>query len=154
MSSGETKFCPLQALNDIVVSRGPFSRIIQLIPISMAIFWKVIWATGDCGHADRFYRLFSFGGRPIVNPDLELLVVTPICPHSLSNRAVIATASETILMGVSSHKSPVVLTVDGQEGFSLKDKDQVVVSKGREKVRLVTFSGHSFYKILHQKLKD
>ena len=152
---GDKILARYQALNDIVVSRGPFSRIIQLDTYIDGDFLEsylgdgviVATPTGSTGYS------LSAGG-PIVNPDLELLVVTPICPHSLSNRAVIATASETILMGVSSHKSPVVLTVDGQEGFSLKDKDQVVVSKGREKVRLVTFSWHSFYKILHQKLKD
>ena len=143
-----------QALNDIVVSRGPFSRIIRLDTYIDGNFLEsyrgdgviVATPTGSTGYS------LSAGG-PIVNPDLELLVVTPICPHSLSNRAVIATGKETILMKVSSRQSPVVLTVDGQEGFSLEDNDQVVVSRGQEKVRLVTFAGHSFYQILHQKLK-
>ncbi len=143
-----------QALNDIVVSRGPFSRIIRLDTYIDGNFLEsyrgdgviVATPTGSTGYS------LSAGG-PIVNPDLELLVVTPICPHSLYNRAVIATGKEKIFMRVSSRQSPVVLTVDGQEGFSLEDNDRVIVSGGREKVRLVTFSGHSFYKILHQKLK-
>ncbi|HHX87304.1 MAG TPA: NAD(+)/NADH kinase, partial [Firmicutes bacterium] len=143
-----------RALNDIVVSRGPFSRIIRLDTYIDGNFLEsylgdgviVASPTGSTGYS------LSAGG-PIVNPELELLVVTPICPHSLSNRAVIATSKEKVSMKVNSRQSPVVMTVDGQEGFSLEDSDQVVVFKGSENVRLVTFAGHSFYKILHQKLK-
>ena len=69
-----------------------------------------------------------------------------------SNRAVIATADEKILMKLGSGQPPVMLTVDGRRAFEVDD--QVVVTKGKEKVRLVSFEGHSFYKILHQKLKD
>ncbi len=151
---GET-LARYQALNDIVVSRGPFSRIIRLDTLVGGHYLEsylgdgviVATPTGSTGYS------LSAGG-PIVNPDLELLVITPICPHSLSNRAVIATANEKIVMKLAAGQSPVMLTVDGQEGFSLEVEDQVLVTKGREKVRLVNFAGHSFYKILHQKLKD
>ncbi len=150
----EKTLAEYQALNDIVVSRGPFSRIIRLDTYIDGNFLEsylgdgviVASPTGSTGYS------LSAGG-PIVNPDLELLVITPICPHSLYNRAVIATGNETVLMQVSCGQSPVVLTVDGQEGFTLEDDDQVIVSRGQEKVHLITFAGHSFYQILHQKLK-
>ena len=118
MSKLGDKFLPrAQALNDIV-SRGPFSRIIQLDTYIDGDFLESYLGYGVIGPPTGSTGYFRREGRSLT-PDLELLVVTPIRPHSLSNRAVIATASETILMGVSSHKSR-WFTVDGQEGFSLK----------------------------------
>lgn len=151
---GEKRLARFQALNDVVVSRGPFSRIITLDTFIGSDFLEsysgdgVIIAspTGSTGYS------LSAGG-PIVNPALELIVITPICPHSLSNRAVITTGTEKVHLRVCSHRARVVLTVDGQVGFDLQDNDQVIVGRGPSKVRLVTFDNHSFYKILHQKLK-
>lgn len=144
-----------RALNDVVVSRGPFSRIITVDAYVNGDFLEsysgdgviVASPTGSTGYS------LSAGG-PIVNPSLELLVITPICPHSLSNRSVIAPSSEKILLKVNSYQSHVVLTVDGQLGFDLRDNDEVLVSMSPQKIKMVTFSNYSFYKILHQKLKD
>lgn len=151
---GDSRLANFQALNDVVVSRGPFSRIITLDAFVGPDFLEsysgdgVIIAspTGSTGYS------LSAGG-PIVNPSLELIVITPICPHSLSNRAVILTGGEKVHLQVCSHHAQVVLTVDGQVGFDLQDNDLVTVGRGPRKVRLVTFDNHSFYKILHQKLK-
>lgn len=143
------------ALNDVVVSRGPFSRILRLDTYINDDFLEsysgdgVIIAspTGSTGYS------LSAGG-PIVNPSLELLVITPICPHSLYNRAVIATGTEEILMRVRSHPAEVVLTVDGQVGFSLEEGDAVTVCQAEQKVRLVHFPDNTFYRLLHQKFKE
>ena len=88
------------------------------------------------------------------SPSLELLVITPICPHSLNNRSVIVTAGEQIRMRVDSRQSRVVLTADGQVGFDLEDGDSVAVKKADRKVKLIHFGDNSFYRLLRQKLKD
>ncbi len=142
------------ALNDIVVSRGPFSRIIKLDTYINNDFLEsysgdgvvVASPTGSTGYS------LSAGG-PIVNPALELLVITPICPHSLYNRSVIVTGSEKIELRVRTRQAQVVLTADGQVGFALEDGDSVVVSRATQKVKLVRFADNSFYRLLHQKLK-
>lgn len=142
------------ALNDIVISRGPFSRILTLNTFINEDFLEsysgdgviVATPTGSTGYS------LSAGG-PIVNPSLELIVITPICPHSLNNRAVIVTVGEQILMGVDSRQAQVVLTADGQVGFALEDGDEIVVKKSEQKVKLVHFGDNSFYRLLHQKLK-
>jgi NAD+ kinase len=142
------------ALNDIIVSRGPFSRIIKLDTYINNEFLEsysgdgliVSSPTGSTGYS------LSAGG-PIVNPSLELLVITPICPHSFYNRSVIVTGSEKIEMRVGSGQTQVVLTADGQVGFALEKGDSVFVCRSEQKVRLVHFADNSFYRLLHQKLK-
>lgn len=143
------------ALNDIVISRGPFSRILTLNTCINEDFLEsysgdgviIATPTGSTGYS------LSAGG-PIVNPSLELMVITPICPHSLNNRAVIVTAEENIRMRVDTRQAQVVLTADGQVGFALEDSDEIVVQKADQTVKLVHFGDNFFYRLLHQKLKD
>lgn len=143
------------ALNDVVISRGPFSRILTLNTWINEDFLEsysgdgaiIATPTGSTGYS------LSAGG-PIVNPSLELIVITPICPHSLNNRAVIVTAGERIRMRVDTRQAQVVLTADGQVGFALEDGDEIFVSKAEQTIKLVHFGDNSFYRLLHQKLKD
>ena len=142
------------ALNDIVVSRGPFSRIIKLETYVDEDFMEsysgdgviVATPTGSTGYS------LSAGG-PIVNPTMNLFIVTPICPHSLYNRSVIVNGTETIKMRVDSRQVQVVLTVDGQVRFALEDEDQIIITSSKQSVKLVCFDDYSFYRMLHQKLK-
>lgn len=142
------------ALNDIVVSRGPFSRIIKLETYVNEDFMEsysgdgviVATPTGSTGYS------LSAGG-PIVNPTMNLFIVTPICPHSLYNRSVIVNGSDIIKMRVDSRQVQVVLTVDGQVRFALEDEDQIIITSSGQSVKLVCFDDYSFYRMLHQKLK-
>lgn len=142
------------AFNDVVVSRGPFTRILKLDAYVNDDFLEsysgdgviVASPTGSTGYS------LSAGG-PIVNPSLDLLVITPICPHSIYNRSIVATGTEKVTLRVKSSQSQVVLTVDGQVGFALVDDDRVVVGRAGQKVMLVSFHDNSFYRLLHQKFK-
>lgn len=142
------------ALNDIVVARGPFSRIIKIDAFINADFMEsysgdgviIATPTGSTGYS------LSAGG-PIINPTMELFVITPICPHSLYNRSVIVDRNDTMKLRVDSRNVQVVLTVDGQVRFALEDDDQITVRRAAQKVKLVCFHDNSFYRLLHQKLK-
>jgi NAD+ kinase len=142
------------ALNDIVISRGPFSRIIKLDTYINGEYLEsysgdgivVASPTGSTGYS------LSAGG-PIINPALELLIIIPICPHSLYNRAVIITGSESVELKVGSGQSQAVLTADGQVGLTLEDNDAITVRRAAQKVKLVRFADNSFYRLLRQKLK-
>ncbi len=142
------------ALNDIVVSRGPFSRIITVEASVNEDYMEsysgdgiiIATPTGSTGYS------LSAGG-PIVNPTMDLFIITPICPHSLYNRAVIVNGQDEIMLRVDSRQVQVVLTVDGQVRFALEDKDQVIVCRSKQRVKLVCFHDFSFYRMLHQKLK-
>jgi len=142
------------ALNDIVISRGPFSRIIKVeIHVNddyMESYFGdgviVSTPTGSTGYS------LSAGG-PIVNPSMKLFVVTPICPHSLYNRSVIINGDDKMKLRVDSRQVQVVLTVDGQVRFALEDDDQIIVCRSNQRIKMVCFHDYSFYRMLHQKLK-
>lgn len=151
---GEENLGSYLALNDIVVSRGPFSRIIKVETYINEDYMEsysgdgviVSTPTGSTGYS------LSAGG-PIVNPTMELFVVTPICPHSLYNRSIIIDGNDKMKLRVDSRQVQVVLTVDGQVRFALEDEDHIIVRRSEEKVKLVCFHDYSFYRMLHQKLK-
>jgi NAD+ kinase len=142
------------ALNDLVVSRGPFSRIIKVESYVNDEFMEsysgdgliVSTPTGSTGYS------LSAGG-PIINPILHLFVITPICPHSLYNRSVVINGNDLIKLQIESRQVDVMLTVDGQVRYTLEDDDQVIVSGSEQAVKLVSFKDYSFYRMLHQKLK-
>ncbi|MDW7728857.1 MAG: NAD(+)/NADH kinase [Bacillota bacterium] len=154
LKRGEEELGFYLALNDIVVSRGPFSRIIKVEAYVNEDFMEsysgdgiiISTPTGSTGYS------LSAGG-PIANPTMELFVVTPICPHSLYNRSVIVNGKDKIKLRIDSRQVQVVLTVDGQVRFALEDEDQIVVCRSKQKVMLVCFDDYSFYRMLHQKLK-
>ncbi len=143
-----------EALNDIVISKGPFSRIIELKTYINDDFLEnypgdgviISTPTGSTGYS------LSAGG-PIVNPSLNVILITPICPHMLHHRSVIVHESDEIKMQVLTRHTEVVLTVDGQLGFTLQNEDEVIVKSSPNKTKLANFEENSFYKLLHRKLK-
>jgi len=151
---GDLEMSRYLALNDIIISRGPFSRIIKLDAYINHEFLEsysgdgliVSSPTGSTGYS------LSAGG-PVVNPYLEIMVITPICPHSFYNRSIIVHGSEKIQLRVNTGQTQVFLTADGQVGFALEKDDLVDVYRAGQKIRMVHFADSSFYRLLHQKLK-
>lgn len=151
---GKQELGNYMALNDIVISRGPFSRIVTVETFVNEDFMEshsgdgviVSTPTGSTGYS------LSAGG-PIVNPTMQLFIITPICPHSLYNRSVIINGTDTMELRVDSRQVQVVLTVDGQVRFALEDEDKIIVKQAAQKIKMVCFHDYSFYRMLHQKLK-
>jgi NAD+ kinase len=151
---GPEEIAAYLALNDIVISRGPFSRIIEVESYVNDDFMEsysgdgviVATPTGSTGYS------LSAGG-PIVNPTMQLFVVTPICPHSLYNRSVVISCNDLIRLHVDSRQVDVMLTVDGQVRHTLEDEDQIIIRRSEQTVKLVSFQDYTFYRMLHQKLK-
>ncbi len=142
------------ALNDIVVARGPFSRIVKVDTYINEDFMESYSGDGLIIATPTGSTAYSLSaGGPIINPTMELFVITPICPHSLYNRSVILDGSDIIKLSVDSRQVQVVLTVDGQVRFALEDDDKITVRRANEKVKLVCFHENPFYRLLHQKLK-
>ncbi len=143
------------ALNDVVVTKGAFSRVIHLdVHVSETFFdsYKgdgviIATPTGSTGYS------LSAGG-PIIVPGLEILLITPICPHSLYNRSVIVDANETVQIDICTPKSDIVLTLDGQTGFALEEQDRVYIARSPVHAKLVTFYNRSYFNILRKKLKE
>jgi NAD+ kinase len=140
-------------LNDAVISRTSLSR---LISIKLYVNKKRV-ATYSCDGlivstpAGTTAHSLSAGG-PIVTPDMEAFAITPICPHTLSNRPLVVSGSSKIEMEQISESKGVGLTVDGQVYFDVKAGDRVVIEKAEKKLQLIDTQTRTFYDVLREKL--
>jgi len=93
-------------------------------------------------------------GGPIVHPSVPAMVVTPICPHTLTARAVVISADDVVAvrLGPAGARPPAILTVDGQEGITLAADDEVRVERSPHRARLIRFGAEAFYTVLRSKL--
>jgi NAD+ kinase len=143
-----------RALNDAVISRSAFSRIVRLkLSIDGELLTEyvcdgMIFATATGSTA---YSLSA--GGPILLPSARALIVTPICPHALSNRSVIAGEDSVVRCQVASAAGELLLTIDGQVQLRMQVGDEVEVRRAPRAVQLVTPRGHSYFEVLRQKLK-
>jgi NAD+ kinase len=143
------------ALNDIVITRGALSRMIeldvsvggQLVSHVKADGLIVATATGSTA-----YNLSA--GGPILHPAVDALVLTPIAPHTLTNRPLVLPAGTVITLRPRPDvQSDVVLTFDGQHGIPLGPTDIVEVTRATRVLRLVRVSTRTHFDMLREKLK-
>src|ERR1700728_1426720 len=92
-------------------------------------------------------------GGPIIHPDLDAFVITPICPHMLTNRPLVVPDTAKVELDFSASGEPVYLTLDGQIGFQLQPQDRVVITKAATKVQVVSPPRLTYYEILRSKLR-
>ena len=142
-----------RALNDIVIVKRELGRMLDLHVVAdnkpfcsyRADGLIVATPTGSTGYA------LSAGG-PIVFPNLRVLVLAPICPHTLSNRPVVLPDSFELELRVKSDDHGAMLTCDGQESAQLGPSDTIRVHRGRHAVALVR-STHPYFEIWRDKLR-
>ncbi|MEA2086806.1 MAG: NAD(+)/NADH kinase [Candidatus Caldatribacteriota bacterium] len=142
------------ALNDVVIGKGAFARIICLatyINNDYVITYSADGLVVSTSTGSTAYSLSA--GGPIVNPNINSIILTPICPHTLSARPLIIGENDQVKIVLESSEEKVMVTIDGQEGFVLKSKDEVIIKKSDHKARLITFKEKSFYAILREKLR-
>jgi NAD+ kinase len=92
-------------------------------------------------------------GGPIIHPDLKAFVITPICPHMLTNRPLVVPDTARVELDFAVSHEPVYLTMDGQIGFQLDAKDRVIITKSSNKVQVVKPPTMTYYEILRSKLR-
>jgi NAD+ kinase len=141
-------------LNDVVLSRGEVSRLIRLktrvngeaLTEFNADGLIVATPTGSTAYS------LSAGG-PILAPESGAFVITPICPHVLTNRSIIVGESATIEIEVTEREYPVFLTVDGREPLHIETGAIVEIRKSSRVLPLASLPGVSFFGVVRQKLK-
>ena len=144
----------LLALNDAVISRGDLSRLIRLharvngeaLTEFNADGLIVATPTGSTAYS------LSAGG-PILAPDSGVFVITPICPHVLTNRSVIVSDSSVIEIAPAGAEYPTYLSADGRDPVRVPADGEVVIQRARLKLRLGFLPDVSFFSVLRQKLK-
>lgn len=145
-----------QVLNDVVITRGSLSRMIDLeVRIDGGFVTRVkadglILATPTGSTA---YNLSA--GGPIVEPSVDAYVMTPIAPHTLTNRPVVLSGSAEVRITplFENVKTEVYATFDGQFGRELERGESIVIRRAARRLNLIRASGRSYYDVLQQKLK-
>jgi len=142
-----------RALNDAVINKGAVARIIDFELTINGEFICCYKADGLIISTPTGSTAYSLSaGGPIVYPSVEALVVTPICPHTLTNRPLVVPDAGRIEVGFNGDER-VYLTVDGQVGRQLEPGDRVVVVRAGEKLHLVRPARQTYFEVLRDKLK-
>jgi NAD+ kinase len=154
-ASGKAQGKPIaeQALNDFVVSRGATSRLIEVavtVDGEELTRYRCDGLIVSSPTGSTAYSLAA--GGAVVSPGAEVLTITPICPHTLSNRSVIVPMDSVVQVTVLSERVDTILTADGQVQIPLSTGDFVQIRKSKFGVRLLRLHGSSFFQTLRQKL--
>lgn len=142
-------------LNDAVITKGAFARLILLktnidrehIGTYPADGLIVASPTGSTAYS------LSAGG-PVVTPEMELMLITPICPHSLWARPLVISSQSTVSVELLSENAEVMLTMDGQHGFRLQKNDLVTITKAPFLAKFIRLKNRNFFSVLHTKLSE
>lgn len=142
-------------LNDVVINKGALARIVDLKTrvnsLDLATFKAdgliISTPTGSTGYS------LSAGG-PIINPSMNCIVITPICPHTLTNRPIVIDEDSVVDITVSSlDDEDIYLTLDGQVGLELRSGDRIHVSRANHTAKLVMSEERDYFAVLRTKLK-
>jgi NAD+ kinase len=140
------------ALNDVVVGRRDI-RLINLRLYSDGNYISSYAADGLIISTPTGSTAYSLAvGGPILNPEMEAIIASPIAPHSLTSRPLIFSVGEVITLEIESGIDSATLTIDGQVSAPLEFGDRVLIRKADFSVRLVRFEENSFYQVLRSKL--
>jgi NAD+ kinase len=152
---GGRTFARSIALNDAVITKTARSRMIDLSVYVGDEFVTRVKADGliiATPTGSTAYNLAA--GGPIVQPTVDALLLTPIAPHTLTNRPVVIPSTSPVRVQPNmEERDEVFLTFDGQQGFQLQAGDEVTVRRGDRPLRLIKPSSRSYFEVLRTKLK-
>jgi NAD+ kinase len=141
-------------LNDAVINKGGLARIIDLettINGEYLITFKSDGLILSTPTGSTAYNLSA--GGPIVYPSLHCIIITPICPHTLTNRPIMIPDDVEIRATLKTKQQEVTLTLDGQQGFTLEFEDVVEVKKAEGHILLIKSPYRHYFEVLREKLK-
>ncbi len=144
------------ALNDIVFTRTALSRMIDLAVTVGEQFVTSVKADGLIVASPTGSTAYNLAaGGPIVHPAMDAIVLTPIAPHTLTNRPIVIPAEREIRVraGAANAGAEIYVTFDGQHGFALVEGDEVSITRAAKPIRLVRSSARNYFEVLREKLK-
>ena len=151
---GGRKIASFKGLNDAVISSEGISTIVKLRLMINNTHLGEYRADGVIVATPTGSTAYSVSaGGPILEPEMEAIIVNPICPFTLSNRPIVMSGDEVISIFVEKdQRVGVILSIDGQESFPLYPDDRIIIEKSRSKTLLVRSDVRNFYEILRSKL--
>jgi NAD+ kinase len=141
------------ALNDVNIGKGALGRMVTLQVYVDDMYLDQYVGDGLIVSTPTGSTAYSLScGGPIVSPQINVILITPICPHTLSARPVVVSDEQQIRIEVSATHSDVGISIDGQEGMRLEDGDRVVVRESSHFTTLVKWRERGFFDVLRAKL--
>lgn len=143
-----------RVLNDVVINKSALARIIEIEAYLNEQFVNAFRADGliiSTPTGSTAYNLSA--GGPVIFPSMNAVVITPICPFTLSNRPLVVPDDALIELRLKTDHEEVALTLDGQVGVPLNVEDKVVIRKSRTTFNLIQPSNRNYFDVLRDKLR-
>jgi NAD+ kinase len=141
-------------LNDVVISKGTLARMIELKIAIQGRFVTNLRGDGLIVSSPTGSTAYSLSaGGPIIDPAVQSLILTPICPHTLTHRPLIVPGDAEIDVTLTSKDDGAMATLDGQVGVAITQGDTVVIQTSEHRTRLIRFPESNYYDVLREKLK-
>lgn len=148
------RMAEFNVLNDAVINKGALARMIDIETTINGEYVTTFKSDGliiSTPTGSTAYNLSA--GGPIVYPSLHCIIITPICPHMLTNRPIMIPDDVVIRATLKTKQQEVLLTLDGQQGFSLEFEDMVEVRKAEGRILLIKSPYRHYFEVLREKLK-
>ena len=143
----------LHAVNDIVVHRGQNYSLIEIAIRLDNVYVNTFVADGIIISTPNGSTAYSLAaGGPILSPSLDAIVITPICPHTISNRPLVLPADHQIQIEYLSPYKPIDVRADGIEAFDLPTNGQITVTRSQKRFKIVSLDRHEYFSTLRTKL--
>lgn len=151
---GRKKRTQALALNDVVIERGSYSQLINTSISSSRKFVSEIKADGIIVSSPTGSTAYNLAaGGPLVDPELNALLITPVAPHALTSRPLIFPVHRKLSFSLGGKSQTAKLIVDGQEELDLTYQDEVLISKAKNPHYLIQSKQPDFFRLLREKLK-
>ena len=151
----EDELKELPALNDISITKGMLSRMISFSVFINDSFFELYSADGIIISSPTGSTAYSLSaGGPIVSPDLNVLVITPICPHTLHNRSIVVSEKDEVRIEICEDNNEIMLSVDGQDSYRLNPGGIVKIRSSSCVTNLVKLKQRSFFDVLRRKISE
>ena len=148
------EICAETVLNDIVINKSAIARLAHITTHINDHYVTEYRADGLIVSTPTGSTAYSLAaGGPVAHPEVQGIIVTPICPFTLTNRPLIVPDSARILIRLSEKLSDIMLTFDGQSGLNISDRDEIVVTKSDHPIRVVKIPGQNYFDTLKAKLR-
>jgi NAD+ kinase len=141
-------------LNDVVINRGALARLAHIETYIDNHYLTTYSADGLIVATPTGSTAYSLAaGGPVIHPAVPGIILTPICPFTLTNRPLIVPESANIKIKLAKGSYDIILTFDGQKGFEINDRDEIAIQKGPHPIHLITLPDRQYFDILKNKLK-
>jgi NAD+ kinase len=150
----DEKIVSESVLNDIVINRGALARLADIEAYINDHYLTTFRSDGLILATPTGSTAYSLAaGGPVIHPDVPGIIITPICPFTLTNRPLIIPDSIRITLKLARGASDIMLTFDGQKGLDISDRDTIHVRKSPHSLNMITLPGQHYFDVLKAKLR-